>query len=156
MSKIKGGSMMLFLGGHSIAYATSHTLEISADMADTSNKDEGGGDWASQEVNLLNWTATSENLFSLDGEGDNFEDLFDIMIAKTPVTAVFCKKSQADSVTEVPTGGWTPSTAATSNPIYEGKVVINSLSLNAPNGEYATYTVNFTGVGALQKKTSAN
>ena len=156
MSEIKGGSMMLFLGTKSIAYATSHTLEISADMADTSNKDEGAGDWASQEVNLLNWTATSENLFSVDGEGDNFDDLFDIMIAKTPVKAVFCKKSQADSVTQVPTGGWTESTPSADNPTYEGNVVINSLSLNAPNGEYATYTVNFTGVGALQKKTAAN
>ena len=156
MSKIKGGSLMLFLDNKSIAFATSHTLEISADMADTSNKDEGGGDWASQEVNLLSWTATSENLYSLDGEGDNFADLFDIMVAKTPVDAVFCKKSAADSVTQVPTGGWSAQAAAASTPQYVGKVVINSLSLNAPNGEYATYTVNFTGVGALQKKTAAN
>lgn len=155
MKKIKGGSLMLFLDGKSIAFATNHTLEISADMADTSNKDEGAGDWAAQEVNLLSWTATSENLYSLDGEGDNFADLFDIMIAKTPVDAVFCKKSADDSVVNVPTGGWTPQAAAASAPQYVGKVVISSLSLNAPNGEYATYTANFSGVGALQKKTSA-
>ena len=46
MSKIKGGDMMLFVNGKSIAYATSHTLSISGDTQDTSNKDEGGGDWA--------------------------------------------------------------------------------------------------------------
>lgn len=143
---------MLFLEGKSIAFATNHTLEISGDMADTSNKDEGAGDWASQEVNLLNWTATSENLYSLDGEGDNFADLFDIMVAKEPVNAVFCLK--AESVTDVPTGGWTPSTASAANPVYEGKVVINSLSLNAQNGEYATYTASFTGIGELKKKVS--
>ena len=40
MSKIKGQELMLFLGGKSIAYATSHTLEISAETSDTSNKDE--------------------------------------------------------------------------------------------------------------------
>lgn len=152
MSKIKGGTLMLFLDGKSIAFATNHTLEISGDMADTSNKDEGAGDWASQEVNLLNWTATSENLYSHDGEGDNFADLFDIMVAKEPVDAVFCLK--AESVTDVPTGGWTPSTASASNPVYEGKVVINSLSLNAQNGEYATYTASFTGIGELKKKVS--
>lgn len=152
MSKIKGGSLMLFLDGKSIAFATNHTLEISGDMADTSNKDEGAGDWASQEVNLLNWTATSENLYSLDGEGDNFADLFDIMVAKEPVAAVFCLKSE--SVTDVPTGGWTPSTASATNPVYEGNVVINSLSLNAQNGEYATYTASFTGIGELKKKVS--
>lgn len=153
-SKIKGGTLMLFVGTKSIAFATNHTLSIQGDMADTSNKDEGAGDWGSQEVNLLNWSATSENLYSLDGEGDNFADLFDIMIAKTPVTAVFGKKGEADSVTNVPTGGWTPPTPSASNPVYEGKVVISSLELNAPNGEYATFTASFTGVGELKKKVS--
>ena len=46
MSKIKGGDMMLFVNGKSIAYATSHTLSISGDTQDTSNKDAGGGDWS--------------------------------------------------------------------------------------------------------------
>lgn len=144
MTKQRGGDLMLFINSKSIAFATNHTLEISADMADTSNKDEGGGDWAAQEVNLLSWTASSENLYSVDGEGDNFVDLFDLMVAKTPIDAVFAKKSQ--NATEVPTGGWTAGAGG-----YTGKVVITSLSLNAPNGDYATYTAQFTGVGALTK-----
>lgn len=144
MSKIKGGDLMLFVSGHSIAYATNHTLEINGETTDTSNKDEGGGDWASSEVSILSWNATSENLYSVDGKGDNFEDLFDLMIAKTPIAAVFSKKSETS--TDVPTDGWTPSA-----PKYTGNVVITNLSLNAPNGEYATYTVQFQGVGALTK-----
>ena len=139
---------MLFVDGKSIAYATSHTLSISGDTQDTSNKDEGGGNWASSEVSILNWTASSDNLYSTDGEGNNFADLFDIMIAKTPVQAVFCLKSQMN-LTDVPTGGWTPSV-----PKYVGNVVITSLEVNAPNGEYATFTAQFTGVGALEKKTT--
>ena len=139
---------MLFVDGKSIAYATSHTLSISGDTQDTSNKDEGGGSWASSEVSILNWSATSDNLYSVDGEGNNFEDLYDIMIAKTPVQAVFCLKSQMN-LTDVPTGGWTPSV-----PKYVGNVVITSLEVNAPNGEYATFTAQFTGVGALEKKTT--
>jgi len=67
MSKIKGGDLMLFVDGKSIAYATNHTLEINAETSDTSNKDEGAGDWATQEVTLLSWTASSENLYSTDG-----------------------------------------------------------------------------------------
>lgn len=144
MSKIRGGDMMLFVNGKSIAYATSHTLTISGDTQDTSNKDEGGGDWASNEVSTLSWTAQSENMYSIDGAGSNFDDLFDIMVAKTPVTATFSKKTE--TAVNVPEGGWTAS-----KPDYEGKVVITSLELNAPNGEYVTYTVNFTGIGALQK-----
>lgn len=147
MSKVKGGDMMLFLGGKSIAYATSHSLEITGETTDTSNKDEGGGDWSSQEVNILSWSASSENLYSEDGAGDNFDDLFDLMIAKTPIDAVFAKKSE--TVTDVPAEGWT-----SKKPTYEGKVVITSLSLNAPNGEYASYTAQFQGVGALTKKKS--
>lgn len=147
MAKVKGGDLMLFVDGKSIAYATSHTLSISGDTQDTSNKDEGGGSWASSEVSILNWTASSDNLYSVDGEGNNFEDLFDLMIAKEPITAVFCLKSQMNQ-TDVPTGGW-----STSTPNYTGNVVITSLEVNAPNGEYATFTAQFTGVGALEKKT---
>ena len=142
--KIKGGSLMLFVDGKSNAYATNHTLEINAETASTSNKDEGGGDWSSDEINILSWNASSENLYSEDGEGNNFEDLFDLMVAKTPIDAVFCKKSE--TATNVPTGGWTPSV-----PKYTGKVIITSLSLNAQNGEYANYTAQFQGVGELKK-----
>lgn len=42
MSVIKGGDLMLFVGGKSIAYATSHTLSISAGTKETSSKDSGG------------------------------------------------------------------------------------------------------------------
>lgn len=148
MSKIKGQELMLFLEGKSIAYATSHTLEISAETADTSNKDEGGGDWATSEISKMSWTASSENLFSADGNGEGYDSLFDLMIKKTPITAVFGRKKE--TATEVPTAGWTPQTTG----VYEGKVVITSLSLNAPNGEYATYSVQFTGVGELKKKSA--
>lgn len=148
MSKIKGGDLMLFVENKSIAYATSHTLEINADTVDVSNKDEGGGNWSNSEVNMLNWAATSENLYSVEGEGDNFADLFDLMVAKTPIAAVFSKKSENGE--QVPTGGWTQST-----PKYSGNVIITSLSLNAPNGDYATYSVQFQGVGELRKITQA-
>lgn len=147
MSKIKGGDMMLFLGGKSIAFATSHTLEITGETTDTSNKDEGAGDWSSQEVSILSWSASSENIYSEDGQGDNYEDLFDLMVAKQPIDAVFARKSE--TTTDVPEGGWT-----SKKPTYEGKVVITSLSLNAPNGEFASYTAQFQGVGALVKKTA--
>lgn len=148
MSKVKGGDLMLFVGGESIAYATSHTLEISGETVDTSNKDEGAGDWDSSEIGKLSWTASSENLYSTNGEGNNYADLFDLMVAKTPIAAVFSQKSE--SATTVPTGGWTPTF-----PKYTGNVVITSLSLNAPNGEYATFSVQFQGVGALTKVASA-
>lgn len=140
MSKIKGGDMMLFVEGVSIAYATSHTLTINADTTDTSNKDEGGGGWRSEEVNILSWEASTENLMSDDGAGLGYDALVGYMVAKQPIDAVFGQKSS--NATEVPSGGWTGSG-------YSGKVLITNIEINATNGETATFTATFTGVGAL-------
>lgn len=155
MSKIKGGNLMLFVNDgasgdvKSIAYATSHTLSISGDTQDTSNKDEGGGDWSANEVSTLSWTATSENLYSADGAGNNYADLFDALVGKKKLKAVFCTRAtETPDDTKVPADGWNVSTTNS----YEGEVVITSLELNAPNGEYATFTAQFTGIGALTRK----
>lgn len=145
--KIKGGDMMLFINSKAIAFSTSHTLSIKAETKDTSNKDEGGGDWASNEVGLLSWSAKSENMYSIDGNGNNYDDLYDLMIKKTPITATFSKKKE--EVSEVPEAGWT-----SSKPDLEGRLIITSLELNAPNGDYATYSVEFTGVGELKRVTA--
>lgn len=136
--KIKGQELMLFVNGKSIAYATNHTLNLSAELADVSNKDEGSGDWKVQEVKQMSWEATTENLYSVDG----YSSLFTLMTAKTPITAVFAPKTETDI--NVPSGGtWTASSG------YTGQVIINSIAVNAQVGDYATFTVNFTGVGAL-------
>lgn len=142
--KIKGQELMLFVNGKSIAYATNHTLNLSAELADVSNKDEGSGDWKVQEVKQMSWEATTENLYSVDG----YNSLFTLMTAKTPITAVFAPKQETDI--NVPSGGtWTASSG------YTGNVIINSISVNAQVGDYATFTVNFTGVGALTAYTPA-
>ena len=142
--KIKGQELMLFVNGKSIAYATNHTLNLSAELADVSNKDEGSGDWKVQEVKQMSWEDTTENLYSVDG----YNSLFTLMTAKTPITAVFAPKTETDI--NVPSGGtWTASSG------YTGQVVINSIAVNAQVGDYATFTVNFTGVGALTAYTPA-
>lgn len=142
--KIKGQELMLFVNGKSIAYATNHTLNLSAELADVSNKDEGSGDWKVQEVKQMSWEATTENLYSVDG----YSSLFTLMTAKTPITAVFAPKTETDI--NVPSGGtWTASSG------YTGQVIINSIAVNAQVGDYATFTVNFTGVGALTAYTPA-
>lgn len=140
MSKIKGEELMLFLSGASIAYATNHTLTINGDTTDTSNKDEGSGGWASSEVSQLSWSCTSDNLYADSGSGKTYADLFTLMVAKTPITCVFAQKTSA-SISA--TTGWTAGSGWT------GKGVITSLELQAQNGEYATYSVTITGVGAL-------
>ena len=149
---IDGGDLMLFVNGHSIAFATSHSLSISTETSETTNKDIRGG-WAASKVKKFSWTCNTENLYANAGSGTTFADLFDLMVAKTEITAIFGLKSQ-DASTDVPTTGWTPSSTASSGDFptyYTGKVVITSLEVNAPDDDNATFTCEFTGVGPLTK-----
>lgn len=96
----------------------------------------------------LSWTMSTENLYSLDGEGSTYDDLFTAMTERKELSVVFSlEKEYAAKKDEVPEGGWTPVTTGQ----YKGKVVITSLELNAPNGDNATFTASFEGVGALTK-----
>ena len=68
-----------------------------------------------------------------------------MLVARAEVEAVFSLKNEtADSV---PTSGWTNPDTGT----YSGKVIITALEANAPNGDNATFTASFEGVGALTK-----
>jgi predicted secreted protein len=152
---IKGGDLMLFvkIGStlKSIAFATSHKLSISGDAAETSTKDSSGK-WTSKQVNKLSWTVSTDNLYSLDGAGANYADLFTLMTGMTEVEIVFSLESgYASKADAVPSGGWSPIAA----PQYKGKVIMTSLELNAPNGENATFTASFEGVEALTAVDSA-
>lgn len=152
MSKIlKGENLMLFVKGKSIAFATSHSLEISLDTREISTKDHGGK-WTEAEAGKINWTISSENLVGNPGEGTTYDDLLDLMIAREPIDVVFALEGdspnfEAGKLDYVPTGGWS---AKTSNG-RKGKAIITSLSCSAPNAEYATMSATFTGVGELSK-----
>lgn len=144
---INGGDLMLFIGGKSIAFATSHKLSINVETVETTSKDSGGK-WVNKAARKISWNMSTENLYSDEGEGMTFSDLFDKLTAREPIQAVFClEKNYTVKVDEVPEGGWIPSTTGT----YTGQVIITSLEANAPNGDNATFTASFEGVGALAK-----
>lgn len=154
MGIIKGSDLMLFLkpsgstAYKSIAFATNHSLSISAETTSTSSKDSGGGKWTSNSVQKLSWTVSTENLYSLDGEGHVFDELFQLMTDRAEIDVVFSLESSYESKPEeVPDGGWTPVTT----PQYKGKVVMTSLEMNAPNDDNATFSASFEGVGAFVK-----
>ena len=155
MAVIKGSDMMLFVGGKSIAYATNHTLNISADTKETSSKDSGGK-WQTSEVGVLSWTCSTENLCSDDGAGLGLEELLDMMMARKPITGVFALEGNSTDYYDgkldaVPTDGWT----AKAGKGYTGQMIITNVDLNAPNGDNATFKVDFTGVGELKKVATA-
>lgn len=99
----------------------------------------------------------SENLFSAEGtDGLTYQTLFDKMIARTAVELVFSLEGNStdhddNKKDEVPTDGWTAKPGSG----YTGKAIITNLEANAPNGDNATFTVDFTGVGELKKVEAA-
>lgn len=157
MGIIKGSDMMLFCKEgtgtvKSIAQATNHTLNISADTVDISTKDIHRGEWKASEVNMLSWTASSENLVADDAQGYNYSKLLQLMTSRTKITGYFGLADTSKSTDgNVPSGGWINK----STDYMTGEMVITNLTLNAPNGDNASFSVDFTGVGPLKPTSGA-
>ena len=149
---IKGKDLMVFIGGKSIALATNHTLDITANTTDTTTKDDLGK-FTNTEVSTIAWSLSSENLVSLTGsDGKNTIDIIDLALAGGKVDVVFSLSKPLGEA--VPTGGFIPTTTV-GDVTYSGQAVITSVNVNAQNGEKATYTVQLAGAGALTKTTIA-
>lgn len=164
---IKGDDLMLFNGtsGKSYAFATAHTLTITADTADTSSKDHGV--WTGNEVAKISWEITSENLYTTEG----FDSLFNDMINRKPIDVIFGLKQKGEADKTVADGdysNWTPEykadttgkptapeTDTTTSNMYMGSAYITSLTANANTGENATYSVTLTGTGSIKHTTGA-
>lgn len=144
-----GSDLMFFVAGKSIGGATTCQVTVGAELTSTSNKDDGGGDWDVQSVKKLNWKGSSDSYLVDVAKGNSYDDLFDLMVAKTPIDVVFSlDKAAADKLLpEAPTAGWTLPTTG----LYKGKAIINSLDLTVPNGDNTTYKVDFTGVGKYER-----
>lgn len=139
---IKGDDLMLFSEmGYSFAFATSHSLSISADAVEISSKDSGK--WKTNTVNKLSWEISSENLYTTT----SYDELFNLMVSREEFPVFFGVKSEVTDSIEEGSDGWTPNEAYT----YHGYGIITSLTANAGTGDNATYSVTITGTGALEK-----
>lgn len=155
---IKGGNLMVFAAEDttpgaltepsSIPLATSHTLRITSDTTDVSNKDVASGRWKANEVGQMSWEATTENLYCENGG----QWLFQMMTSGNYVNVVFAQKDEDDG-DELPAGGsWTPK----DNTGWQGEAIITSLEITAQNGENATLSATFTGYGELVSLASSS
>ena len=148
-TKIRGEELMIFYTDslnhkRSIAFATNHTMTIQASTSSDSNKDEGGF-WEAGDIQSMNWSISTENLNC----GDNFDTLFDIMVAGKPIDVVFgFKKENQRSLDNL--SYWTPDDFNKGSQ-FVGKATISNLQLNAPSGENSSLTADFTGVGELKR-----
>jgi predicted secreted protein len=157
MGIIKGKKLMLFIKKNnqfvSVGYATNHTLSTSASTINVSHKDledAGSGKWDDQNIDTLSWTITTENFYADDASGISFSDLFGYYTAGTELDVKFAVA--ATSSTGVPSTGWLAPTAQGSY-VMSGKVVITSIDMNAPVDDNASFSMTFTGKGALSAET---
>ncbi len=149
---VKGKKLMVWVKSGedsytSIGFATNHTLSTSASTISVSHKDledAGSGKWDDQDIDTLSWTITSENFYANTAEGKTFADLFGYYAAGTVLDLKF--GVAADSSTGVPTGGWVVPATGT---VLQGKAIISSIDVNAPVDENASFSITFTGKGAL-------
>ena len=128
------------VGAKCIAMATSCQFHVSAQLEDSSTKDSVG-DFQEQEVTGLSWDAKTDSLVTLEDNGTNGElpqDLLSLMINKTKVTLTFDQ------------------TAGTNNRVGQNSVIkksgqayITDMSVQAPNRQNSTLSVQFTGTGPL-------
>jgi predicted secreted protein len=141
---IDGSDLMMFYNGKSISFATSHQLTLTGTTLDVSTKDHGT--WGSKKIGKLSWSITSDNLFMLQP----FKLFTGLWMDKNPITVVCACKAEPDANPDyygvvTPTNGWSP----LSNSGYTGKAIITNITVNAKDGESATYSITLEGTGAL-------
>ena len=146
MAVIKGKELMVFKKTDttykSIAHATNHTLNLSSEEVDVSDKDSG--DYGSTIPGMKSWDIQAEHVYD-DTEADG---LIDAWQSGEELDLVWGMKNE--DAASVPVGGWTPKTGG-----YEGEAIITSLTINAPSGDKASYTVTFKGKGEFKKRSQS-
>lgn len=138
---IKGDELMVFINGHSIAFATSHTFAVTGNTIEMNCKDTGF--YTKQDIGNMTWEITSENLYTDAG----YDTLFDAMINRILTTVIFGYADDYDEngLSEL-APYWQPDSESG---YYVGEAYISSLTANANTGENATFSVTFTGHKAL-------
>ncbi len=164
---IKGRNLMLFTNVGtdeapnymSIAFATTHTFSMSAETTDISSKDHGV--YGAQEVSKLTWEVTSENLMSNAVE-NGYQTLYDFMVNQTVIPVMFSLTNSAatDTIVGNDPQTWSIGTEIINKPNFDphtemgkysivGEAIITSLTLNANNGETATFSVTLNGTSSM-------
>lgn len=156
---VKGDELWLFVGTSAttkpICFSTSHQLSRSLATNSVSSKDHGSSSYTVPGEG--SWTCSTEALMSIaSGDGQNalaFTELMDIFDSQDPTVYVtFGKLSNYTAkgiVDDTDAQEW-----EIGYPKWEGKGYITSLQASGGHGDSATMSIEITGNGPLEKKTS--
>ena len=148
---IYGSDLMIFLGGESIAHATSCSVSQTMNTNEIASKDFG----RANEVitTTLSWTMTTENLYTADG----FTKLLKAQNEGKRVTVVFGHSKDGNNHNyngnQLQGDAWA---LDSTHEYLTGSGYISDLGVTAPNGEIATTSATIQGSGALTFTESTN
>lgn len=129
--KFNGTDILVYVDGVAVAHATSHSLNVNADMIDATTKSSAG--WKDILPGLRDWSIDCEGLVAYDA-AEGFSEAFADINSRTQVVVKF-------------------STEETGDKRYTGNAYVSSLSASAPLEDVVTYSLSFTGDGALSEET---
>lgn len=121
----------VYVDGTLIGCATSGTLRVEADEIDATCKDSDA--WGNNLIGRRSWGMDVDALVKLDAT-EGLEESIDYILNETTVTLKF-------------------STEVTGDTYWTGSAIATSVEANAPNNEVASWSVSFSGQGALTKGT---
>lgn len=141
MGTIKGQNLRLKLGGKYVAFSTNCTVHVSANLEESSTKDSTNN-FQQQEITGMSWDASADALYSVDYDatGMNAVDALDLVLAQQKVEVEF-DRAEGNKNREAVTGSVK----------YSGYAWVNDVSVNAPNRQNASYSIQLTGDGPLTK-----
>ena len=129
--KFNGTNILVYNNGVAVAHATSHTLNFNAEMIDATTKSSAG--WKDHLPGLRDWSIDCEALVAFDAS-EGIEELFTDYTGRTQLTVKF-------------------STEVTGDTRWTGSAYISTGSINAPLEDVTSFSVTFTGSGALTAET---
>lgn len=165
MKNYMGEELQLWIGtgatAHTLACATSLSVNVNADTIDISCKDTGK--FGASRAGKINWDLSTDCLFVTEdaetGHTSNYSEMMDALINGTPLLATWSTVSnyQTANVAGGDADGhvFNKETKATdAKDLYYGYVVLTSVSLTADNGSLSTYSVSMQGNGAINKNSN--
>lgn len=146
MGVIKGQNLRITIGGKYIAFATTCTIHLAAQLEESSSKDSTNG-FKEQSITGMSWDISADALYSVDTDatGVNGVDALDLILAQQRVLVEFVQTTGAKNREDV--GG---------SVTYSGYAWVNDISVSAPNRANTTFSIQATGDGQLTKGSAAS
>lgn len=144
------GQLFIFLDDAPLAFCSDCSLELTAEEVDVSNK-MCAGNWGMSLPGKKTFTSSAESLLTRLQGAMSFDTMLKKFIAGDTLDFFF---GDAKATEQTETGG--KFEKDTANPNYTGKIMITSLSLKSTNGQIASSSASFKGVGALTPVSSVS